>query len=661
MGRQIKTLQSNFVAGEFDPLLRGRTDTKQYYQCADKARNVIVIPQGGARRRPGLQYMATLATGTIPAVRFITFEFSTTQRYIMLVTGTNLAVYKDGVKQADVTIPHTANQLRELSWTQSLDTLLLFHPDVQTQKLVRGGSHSSWTLSAVTFSNIPTYQFERDTVGTGTPAAKTGSGISFTSSSGSEFTSADVGKVIRGNGGIAKITAYTSGTTVTIDIKTDFLDTSGMAAGTWTIEEAVWSSARGWPSVGTFHQGRLWVGHTRQRPQSLWASRSGFYFDFDALKTLDDYGFEVTADSDTVSAICALYSGRHLQIFTSDSEWYVPIGADTITPKNIFLKRATKRGAKTKDADGTARRLLVAEADGGVLFVQAGGKAVREFLWDDAQQDYMCQPISLLSSHLLSDPVDFNIRKASSTEEADFVISVNSDGTLALLCTLRDQNITAWSHCSTEGSFRAVGIDGDWMYFAVERNIDGTAVLYLERFNSAHYMDASTRVTAGLPATTITGFSHLNGEVCKVRADDANRVDATPAGGSITLDYEAAESVEVGLAFPTTTVDGVAKPTPYIRTQRVEPNLPDGTAVGKLKRIVEATLLLHQTQNVCVNEEEAIFENFEEMTFDAAPPIYTGNYTIEGILEYTEEGWIEIYQNNPGPMTLLGISMKVAI
>ena len=50
-------LQNNFVSGELSPLLRGRTDINQYYQGLQTAKNVVLVPQGGVKRRPGTQHI----------------------------------------------------------------------------------------------------------------------------------------------------------------------------------------------------------------------------------------------------------------------------------------------------------------------------------------------------------------------------------------------------------------------------------------------------------------------------------------------------------------------------------------------------------------------------------------------------------------------------
>ncbi len=67
-------IQSTFVSGALSPLLKGRIDLQQYYQGAETARNVVIVPQGGLKRRPGTEFIAQTTrnlvsfpyTGTMP-------------------------------------------------------------------------------------------------------------------------------------------------------------------------------------------------------------------------------------------------------------------------------------------------------------------------------------------------------------------------------------------------------------------------------------------------------------------------------------------------------------------------------------------------------------------------------------------------------------------
>jgi len=53
-------VQNNFVSGELSPFLTGRTDINQYYQGLHTAKNVVLVPQGGVKRRPGTQHIDTV-------------------------------------------------------------------------------------------------------------------------------------------------------------------------------------------------------------------------------------------------------------------------------------------------------------------------------------------------------------------------------------------------------------------------------------------------------------------------------------------------------------------------------------------------------------------------------------------------------------------------
>jgi len=152
---RVINLQTSFNSGVLDPRLAARTDVKHFYQGAAIAENVQSLPQGGMKRRPGFKYVANIGT----EARLVAFSFNVEQTYLLVFTNNNIAVYKDDVHQADITTTYTTSQLFELQWTQSADTMIIVHEDHAPAKLVRGSTHSSWTLSNITLINIPQYDF----------------------------------------------------------------------------------------------------------------------------------------------------------------------------------------------------------------------------------------------------------------------------------------------------------------------------------------------------------------------------------------------------------------------------------------------------------------------------------------------------------------------
>jgi hypothetical protein len=69
-----------------------------------------------------------------------------------------------------------------------------------------------------------------------TPGATTGTAVTFTAGA-SVFAATDVGRIVESGDGKGQITAYTSGTEVTVRISLDFASTSTIAAGDWNVSQ----------------------------------------------------------------------------------------------------------------------------------------------------------------------------------------------------------------------------------------------------------------------------------------------------------------------------------------------------------------------------------------------------------------------------------------
>ncbi len=121
------------------------------------------------------------------------------------------------------------------------------------------------------------------------------------------FTAGSVGQYVNATPqGRAKIVRYTSGTSVDAITEFPFFNTSAIANGSWEYEsgyEDVWSSGKGWPRSVTFHEGRLYFGGSKSRPSTIWGSKVGLFFDFDATEGLDDDAVEATLDTNTSFSI----------------------------------------------------------------------------------------------------------------------------------------------------------------------------------------------------------------------------------------------------------------------------------------------------------------------------------------------------------------------
>ncbi len=191
---RIIQIQNDFTSGELDPKLRARTDIAQYKSGLTTAKNVSIQPQGGAKRRDGTKFIATLDSGAANAVRMVSFEFSINDSYMLVFTPGKMYVFKNGAQVTNIngsgsdflTVASlTASILPEMNWVQSADTVIVVHEDLPPTKIVRGATDSSWTASAIAFDHIPQFTFVVDVHSpqfTITPSAVSGN-ITITASS----------------------------------------------------------------------------------------------------------------------------------------------------------------------------------------------------------------------------------------------------------------------------------------------------------------------------------------------------------------------------------------------------------------------------------------------------------------------------------------------
>ena len=477
------------------------TTVKNYSRRVESSYRYVRLARIGSTdlstARVTIQEMNVYTHATNSNVRLIDFQFNTDQSYELAVTAGNIGVYLDGALQVDIPAPDITNaMLPQINWAQSADSLIIFHEDLAPQLVQRQGADDYWSISELPFDSIPYHAFTEVVqtgaaagFGTITPSATSGT-VTITAASGT-FTTASVNQYIEGNGGLGRIVAYTSATVVTAYMEIPFYNTNAIAAASWnylTGYEETWSSTRGWPICGTFHSGRLWIGGSKARPTTAWGSRVGIFYDFALGASLDDDGIEVTLDTDQLNRITNIYSGRNLMIFTSGAEFIVPSQLnEPITPNNISTLRQSRIGGQ--------QGLRVHEIEGGVFYVQNGGQSVQEFIFVDTQQAYGNNVVSLLSGHLIVNPVDTALRRATSIDDGALLALVQEDGTATIATIQRSQNIAAFTNQTTDGLFVATGADYNNLYFVVTRNGNN----YLERINDDHLLDASVRTTSGLP------------------------------------------------------------------------------------------------------------------------------------------------------------------
>lgn len=649
---------TNFSTGELDPLLRARVDLATYSNALAKATNVLIQPQGGLRRRPGLKHILELPNSSTPSagngVRLVPFQFSVDDSYMLCFTHQRMYVIKAGTVIANIngsgnnylTTTVTSSMVDDMCWTQSADTLIVVHPDLQPVKIVRGGTDATWTATSVTFDSIPKYAFTLTTTNpaaTLTPSAVSGN-ITLTASAG-VFSAGSVNQYVNVSPqGRARIVAYTSSTVVSAITEYPFFNTTAVASGSWEYEsgyEDVWSAGKGWPRTVTFHEGRLYFGGSKSRPSTVWGSKIALFFDFAATESLDDDAVEATLDTNDLNVITDIISSRDFQVFTTGGEFFVPqAGTDPITPLTFTFKNVSRNGIKP----GTR----VQSVDSGSVYIQRQGKSLNEFVFSDTQLTYITQRISLFSGHLLKAPERIALRRASSTEDADLLLMTNTtDGSMAAFSVMRSQQVTSPSEFTTDGRFLDVGVDITNIYTVTKRTFNSVDRYFVELFSDTLYTDCAF---IGGAAASASSLPHI-GKALNVITDGVVQSNETVSGGgSVTFDRSSTTSYEVGLPI-----------TVYVKTMPVEVKLQTGSRLSFKKRIVEISPIVKDTQHLIINNQPVAFRLFDNPLLDDPEPTFTGVKRVNGVLGYSREQSIEVQQNLPLKMTLLGLDYRVAV
>lgn len=256
-----------------------------------------------------------------------------------------------------------------------------------------------------------------------------------------------------------------------------------------------------YPSVVFLHQQRLGFAASDSQPLTVWLSQAGNFESMAAsIPPSDDDAIEATLAATQANRIIWCQSDRSgLALGTEGGEWVLS-GADggAVTPSSLSFQPQTFYGAQPY--------LPVLRTGSGLVYLQRGGRVVREYGYNFSADRYESGDLSLLARHILRDsPV---VSWAWQAEPHAVIWCVLEDGTLAGLTYMREHDVVGWHRHSTPGGkFLGVatipGPDGNtqvWLH--VERN----GVRYVERL-SAFYEGGEGQEPMHLDGVEKTEFS----------------------------------------------------------------------------------------------------------------------------------------------------------
>jgi hypothetical protein len=692
-----KTLQTNFSAGELAPELAMRQDTEQYRNGAKSLRNMRCLIGGGATRRPGTRWLATLTQDSL-IVEFIVNQ--ATQYILCFSSGRMDAFTGAGAAAGSVTgAPWTGSIWSEMDWVGSGNTLFLVHPSMAVQMLTRTGA-ATWSRAAMTFFSGPGTRTEQPyykvaaAAVTLAPSALTGA-ITLTASA-ALFVAAHVGQKIRYVGREVLITAVAS---------------TVLASGT-VVELLPTTQTLTVTSSASFAIGEVILGNTSEAKGLITGLPDGTHITAVIIEKLTPFAAEVLIGPNAVTTISAVAVATPAAVTDWDEQLFGPVygypscvklhrnrllfAGHPEVPNGLIASRLGNLFSfdvgTGSDADAifetigdagaseivqiqSAEQLLIAtdrglyycpesqanpfrptsiaffpfgspwpitatakarSFDDGVLFV-SGSLIILARPTGNLTQSWDASEVSLLSSHIITTPTRVAVTSNFNGGPERYALLGNSDGTLAALQLVNAQkvrNVTPWD---TDGTITSVGALQGTAYATTTRVISGVTRYFLEVFDQDVTLDSSRTIA------TLTDIpTYFGAEPVKVVVGNYS-LGPYP----LTVDDPPAGPYTVGFDY----------------TTRVEPMPPaiednEGSIAGQLMRITDCYVHVLTSARFAQNGYElTAYQVTDDPTL--APPLRTGpqHFQFQG---WAQEPTIPITQPDPLPLTVLAMKSVVA-
>ena len=235
--------------------------------------------------------------------------------------------------------------------------------------------------------------------------------------------------MVKVKGGHGKITGFTSATVVTYEIFTAV--GTGSATTEWQL--GAYSNTTGFPRAVSFFEQRLLYGGSTNFPQTIWASQSGLYDNFDEGDADAADAFIYTIAANKVNTIRWLAPSKDLIVGTAGSEYKVgrPTG-EPLKPDNVNIAQQTTYGVYP------ARPIQIGNV---ILFIQRQQKKIREFYYKFEDDAYSAPDMTILSEHITGN----GITEVDFAQEPDSVYwAIREDGVFLGMTYQREENVVAW-------------------------------------------------------------------------------------------------------------------------------------------------------------------------------------------------------------------------
>lgn len=703
--------QSSFTAGELSPSLAVRVDLARYHTGCSLLENMLVHPHGGAGKRSGLRYLATLSGKT----RLMPFIFSSAETYVLAWSENKLVIFTregqvlshDG-SPYELATPFSYAVVKKMGFVQSADVIYLVSEYFPPYKLCRY-AHDRWTLEPLNFSPkiAPPHYLDVKLHDVRTDSEKNSDGAGVRNWS---YVVTQVSST--GEESLASASAYVQGPE---NLRQTCYPKLSWQASSSATEYRIYQEKNGkygyigsslipsfdakniapdmtdcppkannpfvngnYPTCVCFYQQRLVFAGSKKRPQTLWFSRTGNFESFTrSYPAKADDAMEISIAGNEVSRINWLVSLRTLLVGTGGTEWEVKSNSGGgLTAEDISLVPQSYRGSSELPA------LIVGNS---VLHINRTHREMRDLLYDFGTDSYTGSDHAVLAGHLLENHAVIDWAYQQSPDS--IIWCVRDDGVLLGHTFLREHEVFAWHRHTTQGKFLAVctlpSSFADEVFVVAEREVKGKNVYFLERMeNSAvqneraeneqgtipslFYVDAGlsyhAREHAGKTIRYVGGLEHLLGREAAILANGAvcppqivreilyeeNGVQKKLTG--IDIGY-AASDIVVGLPY-----------TAKLMSMPLEAESSCGGTQGKYKHVQGIGVYFQNTNYAKIGTQ---FAQMDEVKWrrnekpGEAVRLQTKYTFMRTEPNYEKQSYVCLMSDVPLPMTVLALLPEV--
>jgi hypothetical protein len=408
-----------------------------------------------------------------------------------------------------------------------------------------------------------------------------------------------------------------------------------------------------YPAATTYHEQRRWFAGSSDKPQVLWATRTGTEKNLtNSVPSREDDALELRIAASQYNQIRHLVALSDLIALTAGGEFRIySEGAPAITPTSVTIKPQGYSGANNVQPVVT---------QGSILYVQAQGSRVRELAYSWEANAYRTTDVSIMAPHRFNGYV---LTQLAFTRAPDAMLwAIRDDGTLMGMTYVPDQQVFGWHAHDTDGTFESVCVvaegNEDVLYVVVRRTIGGTQLRYVERLHSrfftaqkdAFFVDSGLTYD-GTPVTSLSGLGHLEGKTVNILADGAVEPSKVVTGGQITL-TTAASVIHVGLPI-----------TADLRTLPLAMEGAQASGQGTVKNVNKVHLRVSQSSIVKAGPDFTRLREYPARAvtdpYGSPPALRDGELSLAIDPSWNQDGAVCVRQDLPLPLTVLSMTLEI--